>query len=121
MISEEIKKNKALDDYFIVEMKKKLKQNRCTIESEVYSICNDVLIYSERVVVPLSLQICILKEFHAGHPGISRMKSLMRRYVYWHSMDRDIGSFVKSCKGCALAAKAPKIKFNPWPETDRPL
>ena len=35
-------------------------------------------------------------------------------------MDRDIESLVKSCKGCALAAEAPPIKFNPWPETDHP-
>ena len=43
----------------------------------------------------------------------------MRTYVYWCSMDRDIKSLVKLCKGCALAAKAPSIKFNPWLETDR--
>ena len=41
MMLEEIK-NKALDDNFIVEMKKKVK------ESEVYSICNDFLIYSKK-------------------------------------------------------------------------
>ena len=45
MTLEEIK-NKELDNGFIVEMKN-LK--------EIYSICNDVLMYSERVVVPLSL------------------------------------------------------------------
>ena len=43
-------KNKALEDNFIVEMKKKLK-NRSITESEMYSICNDILMYSERVVV----------------------------------------------------------------------
>ena len=46
---------KALKDIFIVEMKKKLLKDRSKTESKVYSICNDVLVYSERVVVPLSL------------------------------------------------------------------
>ena len=112
----EIKKNKALDENFIVEMKKDLK-DRCKTESEIYSICNGVLMYNERVVVPLSLQKWILKEFHTGHPDISRMKSLIWSYVYWR-MDRDIESWVKSYKGCALAAKAPPTKFNLWPETN---
>lgn len=58
----EEKKIKALDDNFIVEMRKKTKTE--------YSICNDVLMYSKRVVVPLSLEKQILKEFHTGHPDI---------------------------------------------------
>ena len=35
-------------------------------------------------------------------------------------MDKDIECMVKECMGCALAAKAPPIKFSPWPKTDRP-
>ena len=85
-------KKKALDDNFIVEMKKKV---QC---SHVHKL--------------------ILKEFQTEDPGISRMKSLMRSYVSWRSMDRGIERLVKSCKGCALAAKSPLIKFNWWPETD---
>ena len=72
---------KINNNNFIVEMKKKLKE-RCTSESEVYSIFNDVLMSSERVMVPLSQQKQILEEFLAEHPGISRKKSLMRSYVY---------------------------------------
>ena len=88
-------------------------KDRSTTESEVYSISNEVLMYSERVLVLLLLQKRILKEFHTGHPGISRMKSLMRSYVYWSSMDRDIDSLVKSCKGSALASKALETDC-PW-------
>ena len=33
-------------------------------------------------------------------------------------MDKDIKNAVKLFKGCALAAKAPPVKFNPWPKTD---
>ena len=48
------------------------------------------------------------------------MKSLMRSYVYWLNMDKDIGNIVKTCKGCALAVKAPTMKYSSWPKTDRP-
>ena len=48
------------------------------------------------------------------------MKSLMRSYVYWAIMDKDIENIVKSCKSRALAAKAPPIKYGPWSKTDRP-
>ena len=36
-----------------------------------------------------TLQKKILEEFHTGHPGILRMKSLMRGYTYRPRMDKD--------------------------------
>ena len=69
-----------MDDNFVVEINFKKLKDKSITESGVYSICNDVLKYSERMVVTLSLHEWILKEFHSGHPGISRMKSLMRTY-----------------------------------------
>ena len=35
-------------------------------------------------------------------------------------MDKDIENAVKSCKGYALTAKSPPIKFSPWTKTDLP-
>lgn len=49
------------------------------------------------------------------------MKSLMRSYVYWPGMDRDVEEFVQCCTNCALAAKSPpKEEFQAWPETTIP-
>ena len=109
----------AESDEYIKEIKEKLRSEDQLI-SEVFSICNDVLMYRERVVIPATLQKRILKDFHVGHPGATRMKSLMRSYVFWKNMDRNIEETVKACKGCALAAKAPPIQFTPWPKTHRP-
>ena len=44
----------------------------------------------------------------------------MRSYTYWPRMDQDIEKIVKTCRACALAQKAPPIKFQPWPKTDVP-
>ena len=99
-------------------MKNKISQDRQN--SGPYSICDNILLYSDRVVVPEALQKRILRQFHIGHPGTSRMKSLMRSFVYWQNMDKDIENTVKTCKGCALAAKAPPTVFGSWPKPDRP-
>ena len=71
-------------------------------------------------IIISTLQKKILKDFHTGHPGATRMKSLMRSYVYWRNMDKDIEENVKACRGCALAAKAPPIQFSPWPKANYP-
>ena len=47
------------------------------------------------------------------------MKALMGSYVYWYGMDKGIENLVRTCKNCALPAKAPPVKFNPWPKTDK--
>ena len=43
------------------------------------------------------------------------MKALMKGYVYWFGMDKEIENLVKTYKNYALAAKTPPVKFNPWP------
>lgn len=114
---------KAGKDEFIKKMKEEViskKKYKTSRNSSAYSICDEVLLYAGRVVMPVVLQRRMLKEFHQGHPGIARMKALMRSYIYWPKMDKDIEQIVKACRGCQLAAKAPPVKIIPWPKTDVP-
>ena len=111
-------KTEAVKDEFIKTTEQKL--SRGDVTSDIYSVYNDVLLYSERVTIPKPLQKRILKDFHMDHPGTDRMKSLMRNFVYWPSMDQDITNMVKTCKGCALAAKAPPILHKPSPKSEQP-
>ncbi|XP_026539495.1 uncharacterized protein K02A2.6-like [Notechis scutatus] len=37
---------------------------------------------------------------HEGHPGIVKMKSLARSYVWWSGMDKDIETWVGTCTKC---------------------
>ena len=62
-------------------------------------------------VIPVSLGKQILKDFHIGQYGMSRIKSLMRSFVYWPGMDRDKELLEKNCRGCALTEKLPLIKL----------
>ena len=86
-------KVKSETDNFIKKMKGQVRfreENRVYLPGcNYYSICNGILMYAERVVVLLSLQKRILSEFHKGHPGMTRMKSLMRSYVFWLGMDKN--------------------------------
>ena len=84
------------------------------MENITFSICDYVLMYTVRMVIPALLQKQILKDFHIIHSGMSRMKSLMRSFVFWPGIEL----LVKNCRGCALAEKSPPIKFESWPKTD---
>ena len=44
---------------------------------------------------------------HDTHPGIVKMKSLARRYVWWPKMDTNSEEKVKSCATCQSHQKTP--------------
>ena len=70
-------------------------------------------------MIPPALRSRVLKMLHEGHPGVTRMKMLARRYVYWQGIDRDIEDRVKFCSSCQLAAKMPvRNELSPWPTPD---
>ena len=112
-------KREAENDDFISSTKRHMQEKNQTV-SNSFLIVDDVLMYNERIVIPSNLQARILRDFHKGHPGRSRMKALMRSFVYWSKMDSDIDAMVNACRGCALAAKAPPVVFKPWPKSELP-
>ena len=94
------RRGKAENDAFIKKMKMQMrlkKENKNTKSISTFSICDDVLLYTDRVVMLRVLQKKILKDFYFEYPGISRMKRWMQNYTYWHGMDEDIERVVKTC------------------------
>ena len=47
------------------------------------SVEDGCLLWGTQVIVPPQLRSAVLDELHEGHPGIGRMKSFARSYVWW--------------------------------------
>ena len=79
------------------------------------------ILWGGRVVIPHQGRESMLSEIHQGHPGINRMKSLARSYVWWPGLDKDLEKTVFNCQSCQenrkLQAEAP---LHPWEYPSRP-
>lgn len=67
------------------------------------SVCNDVLLYGTRIVVPKSLQTETLQKIHQGHQGIHKCHQQVSSSVWWPDVTKDIKDLVKSCHNCQKA------------------
>ena len=90
-----------------------------TIRNSLYAE-EGVILYNDRVVVPLSLRPLILKHLHAAHQGTSAMEYHARVIVYWPGMTKDIQDTRKACQDCnrnAPSQAAPPPLPSPPPST----
>lgn len=109
-------KLKSENDKFIIKMKetpKAIKKEMCNTNTNHFSLYDNVLIHSQSVVVSATLQKFLFNEFCIRHLEISRVKPLMRSYVYWPTIEHDSEKSVKSCRGCAFSAKSLPVEFQP--------
>ncbi|BHF81704.1 hypothetical protein SprV_0802483700 [Sparganum proliferum] len=85
------------------------------------SVVDSCPMFADRVVIPSSLRPTVLHQFHAAHPGTSRMKSIARSFAYWPGIDGDIDDLVRRCSQCQQAAKLPPRQPPvPWEPPERP-
>ena len=63
----------------------------------------------------------MIEELHQMRPGICRMISLARSYMWWPNMDQDIQERVQKCNPCQINRKSPeKAPMHPWEYTSSP-
>lgn len=80
---------------------------------------NGCLFYCHRIIIPKTLQNEVLKMLHDTHIGMSRMKLLAKRHVWWIGIDSDIEKYARYCEPCQLNQDTPSnIKLASWPETE---
>ncbi|XP_055682446.1 uncharacterized protein K02A2.6-like [Lutzomyia longipalpis] len=87
---------------------------------DALSLIKGCVFYRERLVIPEAFRTKVLTQLHEAHPGMARMKSLARGYVFWPGMDSAIEHRVRNCQECATASKTPvKAHLASWPLTSR--
>ncbi len=64
-------------------------------------MCNQLLMYGHRIVVPKSLQEETRLKIHAGHQGIERCRARVASFVWWPGVNQQIAQTVRQCAVCA--------------------
>ena len=86
------------------------------------SVTDGCVLLGARVVVPPPGREFVLEQLHDTHPGITRMKSLARSYVWWPGIDKDIVSTVQKCQICQESRPSPsKATSSPLGMADKTL
>ena len=84
-------------------------------KQDEFTVEEGCLLRGTRVVIPTRYQRQVLTELHMNHPGMVRMKSLARLYVWWSTLDQDIEQTVRDCTSSqANRCKSPFKVSNPW-------
>ena len=84
----------------------------CKTELSVFDGC---VLWGSGVVVPENGRQSVLQELHSTHPGMTKMKALVRMYVWWPGLETDIEESARECNECKLnQSNSPIAPPNPW-------
>lgn len=73
------------------------------------------------MVIPEKLKLVILKELHASHASIVKMKATARSFFWWPNMDREIEEIGRACRDCVEVKDNPiRSEINPWRWPEKP-
>ena len=67
----------------------------CKKRQTELSVEDGCILLESRVVLPPKARDKMVSKLHSGHPGIGKMKSLARQYVWWPKMDLVLEEKVK--------------------------
>ena len=85
------------------------------------SVEQNCVLWGSRVVVPPKCRSRVKTMLHEAHPGIVRMKSLARGYVWWPKIDAELEGVCKSCVICQTQQKTPPVvPLHPWAWPNKP-
>ncbi|XP_075167680.1 uncharacterized protein LOC142239800 [Haematobia irritans] len=76
------------------------RRDRFNIEQTEFSLNQGCLLRGIRAYIPLKPRQRILVELHAGHFGITKMKTLARAYCWWPTLDDDVKNLSLNCTEC---------------------
>lgn len=65
------------------------------------TICDGVLMYKSRLVIPQKLRKEVVASLHEGHQGIVKCRARARESVWWPGLSSELASVVNNCLQCA--------------------
>lgn len=90
----------------------------CRFDLSVEKGC---LMRGTKLVVPDSYRQAIIKELHAGHLGVVKMKADARARFWWPGMSADLERAADSCTVCMHLRPTPRrAPLTPWPYPAEP-
>ncbi|KAJ8009583.1 hypothetical protein DPEC_G00090380 [Dallia pectoralis] len=69
---------------------------------DALSTLGKLLLYGNRIVIPLSLRSDILERLHDGHQGIVKCRERAKMSVWWPGIRKQIQKRVETCKECQV-------------------
>ena len=81
------------------------------------SVCQNVIIKGQTIVVPQNLRPKYLKLCHTAHQGADSCLRRARQSVFWPGMTADVKTVVEKCEVCAKAAPRQQQQPLQQPET----
>jgi transposase InsO family protein len=74
------------------------------------SICDELLFYRDRLIIPLARRPEILSKLHTAHLGVNKTIYRAKQTVYWPGMSKSIEDLISACQPCQKNASTPKTQ-----------
>jgi hypothetical protein len=87
---------------------------------EHLTVCDGLLMYDARIVVPHTLRDKLLNALHDAHQGVIKMRERARTAIWWPKIGDDIERVATSCATCAHYRTPPAEPLLPSPLPDLP-
>ena len=65
-----------------------------------FTICDELLLYGTRLVIPEKLRTDVLRYLHDAHQGVTKSRENAKNSVWWPGISRDIEKVVRNCNTC---------------------
>ena len=65
-----------------------------------FAVIEDLLLYDDRLVIPVNLRMDVLQHIHDGHLGMTKCRARAQQSVWWPGLSLAIQDMVGNCKTC---------------------
>uniref|UniRef100_A0A8C1MGR5 Gypsy retrotransposon integrase-like protein 1 n=1 Tax=Cyprinus carpio TaxID=7962 RepID=A0A8C1MGR5_CYPCA len=69
---------------------------------DMLSVCDDLLVYSYRIVVPNVMRAEVKRKLHDGHMGIVKCRERAKQSVWWPGISKEIQVSIENCAFCRI-------------------